>query len=521
LSLKKATVAPKAAPGEAAPVINMKPKFYLAILLAIFTCIIQTIAQGTAFTYQGRLNVNGNPANGLYDLTFTLFDTNNGGASVVGPVTNNAVGVTNGLFTVLVDFGSSTFVSVANWLEIDVATNRSSSFNTLIPRQQLTPTPYAITAENLATVVQNNTIADTNFATISGGYGNYASFYSVVGGGNNNEASDTSAIGGGSRNSASGGDATVAGGQLNTAASFQATVGGGFGNDAYGASATVSGGYQNAADGDGATVPGGYNNYADGTDSFAAGTDAQALHDGTFVWADDNGGNFASTGANQFDVRASGGINLAGDVSIAGGANSYHHLSLNGGNSTGFLYGSYLGLGDGINLGYNFYYDNSGVGHVINTGGGSSLISARYGEIVLAVGGVNASPNGNEIDITTSATTVYGTFNNSSDRNAKQDFAPVSPAELLAKVAQLPISEWSYKTDAATRHIGPMGQDFYATFNIGTDEKHIAPIDEGGVALAAIQGLNLKLNEKDAEIKKLEQQLGELQAAVKLLAAQK
>jgi len=49
-----------------------------------------------------------------------------------------------------------------------------------------------------------------------------------------------------------------------------------------------------------------------------------------------------------------------------------------------------------------------------------------------------------------------------------------------------------------------MAQDFYSAFNIGTDDKHIAPIDEGGVALTAIQGLNQKLEEKNKELKNLE-----------------
>jgi hypothetical protein len=116
--------------------------------------------------------------------------------------------------------------------------------------------------------------------------------------------------------------------------------------------------------------------------------------------------------------------------------------------------------------------------------------------------------------VTTSAVTISGTFNNNSDRNAKQDFAAVSPAQMLERVTQLPISEWSYKEDPTTRHVGPMGQDFYATFNIGTDEKHIAPIDEGGVALAAIQGLNQKVDEKDAEIQELKARLEKLESLV-------
>jgi hypothetical protein len=66
-----------------------------------------------------------------------------------------------------------------------------------------------------------------------------------------------------------------------------------------------------------------------------------------------------------------------------------------------------------------------------------------------------------------------------------------------------------------------MAQDFYAAFNVGTDEKHIAPIDEGGVALAAIQGLNQKLTEKDAEIQQLKQSVNELKQLVQTLAEKK
>jgi hypothetical protein len=122
-----------------------------------------------------------------------------------------------------------------------------------------------------------------------------------------------------------------------------------------------------------------------------------------------------------------------------------------------------------------------------------------------------------------SGVTVNGTFNNSSDRNAKQDFAPVNASEILDKVTRLPLSEWSYKDDPATRHIGPVAQDFHAAFNIGTDDKHIAPLDEGGVALAAIQGLNQKLTvelkQKGTEITELKQELAEIKRLLVKLSA--
>ena len=97
-----------------------------------------------------------------------------------------------------------------------------------------------------------------------------------------------------------------------------------------------------------------------------------------------------------------------------------------------------------------------------------------------------------------------------SDRNAKENFKPVDARAVLDKVTALPISQWNYKQDTSMEHIGPMAQDFYAAFGVGPDNKHIATVDADGVALAAIQGLNQKLNEKDAEIQALKQSVAEL-----------
>jgi hypothetical protein len=453
------------------------------LLFAILCHSSTLFAQGTAFTYQGWLQNNGSPANGSYDLRFIVYNAGTGG-SQIGPIlTNAATAVNDGLFTVALDFGTGIFDGNNYWLDISVRTNGTGVFGELSPRQQLRPTPYAITAENLAGVVENNTVAPGEFATIGGGQDNVATEYAdTVGGGADNTASSLD------------GSATVSGGYLNTAS---------------GDSSTVGGGYLNTASGDYSTVPGGSQNTAGGNFSFAAGLFAQALHQGSFVWADSQNALFSSTADDQFSVRAQGGVVLAADVTLSGGA-AYHNLSLSGGNSLGYLYGSYPALADGVHLGYNWYYDATGTGHAINSGGATSRLSVGYGFVGLYVGGVDGAPTTERLYANGSGVTVYGTFNNSSDRNAKQDFAPVSPSDILDKVLRLPVSEWSYKTDAATRHIGPMGQDFYSTFNLGTDEKHIAPIDEGGVALAAIQGLNQKLQEQDAAVQQLKQQNGSL-----------
>ena len=106
---------------------------------------------GTAFTYQGKLASGTNAANGSYDLKFTLYDALSSGSVVAGPLTNAATGVTNGLFTVALDFGA-VFDGSARWLEIGVRTNGSGTFTTLAPRQALTPAPYSLFASNTATL---------------------------------------------------------------------------------------------------------------------------------------------------------------------------------------------------------------------------------------------------------------------------------------------------------------------------------------------------------------------------------
>ncbi|MBK9139971.1 MAG: tail fiber domain-containing protein [Verrucomicrobia bacterium] len=107
---------------------------------------------------------------------------------------------------------------------------------------------------------------------------------------------------------------------------------------------------------------------------------------------------------------------------------------------------------------------------------------------------------------------VNGTFVSASDRDQKENFSAVSPREVLEKVASLPISEWNYKDDPASRHVGPMAQDFHAAFGVGPDEKHIATVDADGVALAAIQGLNQKVEEQAAALRAREARIARLEA---------
>ncbi len=145
----------------------------LALFSTLNTQLSTVHAQGTAFTYQGRLNNGNGPANGSYDLTFTLYNVVSGGSAVAGPLATNAVAVSNGLFTVDVDFGAGIFNGTAYWLEIGVRTNGVGSFATLAPRQPLTPAPYAIFAEGANAAGISGTIPAAN---IGGTYSSTVNF---------------------------------------------------------------------------------------------------------------------------------------------------------------------------------------------------------------------------------------------------------------------------------------------------------------------------------------------------------
>ena len=122
----------------------------LAVAVAVcgFTAVLEpALGQSPVFNYQGRLLENGQPANGVYDFTFALYDAGVGGAQVGVTFTNAAVGVTNGLFAVALDFGGN-FPGADRWLEIGVRSG-AGAFTVLGTRQKLTATPYAITAANL------------------------------------------------------------------------------------------------------------------------------------------------------------------------------------------------------------------------------------------------------------------------------------------------------------------------------------------------------------------------------------
>lgn len=132
----------------------MKTK--LTLILGLLTSVLAppALAQGTAFTYQGRLNEGGLPANGLYDFRAQVYNRATAGepgdALVSSTLTFTATPVSNGLFVLSLDFGTSPFNGEARWLLLSVRTNSGGAFNALNPRQPITPTPYALLSGNLS-----------------------------------------------------------------------------------------------------------------------------------------------------------------------------------------------------------------------------------------------------------------------------------------------------------------------------------------------------------------------------------
>ncbi|HEV8588061.1 MAG TPA: tail fiber domain-containing protein [Pyrinomonadaceae bacterium] len=122
----------------------------LVIAFVILASVSTAFAQTTSFTYQGRLTDGGTAANGNYDLQFALWNSLSGGAQVGATQTLNTVAVSNGVFTVSLDFGASAFTGASRFLEIGARPAGSGSFTPLTPRQEITSTPYAVRSLNAA-----------------------------------------------------------------------------------------------------------------------------------------------------------------------------------------------------------------------------------------------------------------------------------------------------------------------------------------------------------------------------------
>ena len=211
---------------------------------------------------------------------------------------------------------------------------------------------------------------------------------------------------------ASGGYDTVSGGINNTAGpSLGASVGGGSGNIASGVYSVVGGGGANSASSSYAVVPGGFNNTASGSTSFAAGFNANAVGNGSFVWADSTGGAFYAYLLDQFKIRAQGGFVVQTSSALfTNGVSTYVYID-----STGLAMqtGSSITL-SGVNgvivtqssiTAGTYYGDGSHLSNVVASGGVLKTGDAMSGN--LSVNNSTLTVNGPIFSTGTSGGTAF------------------------------------------------------------------------------------------------------------------
>jgi len=121
--------------------------------------------------------------------------------------------------------------------------------------------------------------------------------------------------------------------------------------------------------------------------------------------------------------------------------------------------------------------------------------------------GVQLSPSGTQ-------------WSSISDVRAKHRFRELDGADVLARIAAMPVTEWSYKAqNDAIRHIGPTAQDFHAAFGLGEDSLRIGTLDADGVALAGVRALEARTRQQSEEVAALRSEIAHLRELVAALAA--
>ncbi|MCB9899046.1 MAG: tail fiber domain-containing protein [Planctomycetes bacterium] len=377
-------------------------------------------------------------------------------------------------------------------------------------------------------------------ATIAGGRGNliagegYSYRYASRG--------DFSAIGGGTNNEIRASKAVIGGGYENRVnrGAVGATVGGGYGNRVYenAGGGTIAGGSENTIRG----VPGYYYNQGPHFSTIGGGERNETMGSADVV----GGGSYnragypSSYGSGYYQyvtahntVGGGYGNRAYGDVygstTIGGGASNRVSRDL------GTVGGGYDNRVDGRAGTVPGGYSNTAAGD-FSFAAGREALASHTGSFVWGdgLGGIKDSQGPNSFTVyARGGATIFsnaaasagvvlpsgaGSWSSVSDRDSKENMQPVDARRVLELVAGMPILTWNYKAqDESVRHMGPMAQDFREAFGLGVSAKLIDTVDPDGVALAAIQGLNELVTEKDAEIDALRDELSTLREQMEAL----
>ena len=384
----------------------------------------------------------------------------------------------------------------------------------------------------------NETQAD--FATVAGGIANIASGYaSTVGGGYSNFSNfEGATVSGGNSNAARQTYSTISGGYDNLTIASYSAIPGGFSNVAAG-TGSYAAGYGNTAGGAYSVVAGGYSSDADGTASFSAGYNNSAQgHYSTVAGGYSNlanvdystvvGGSISTAGGDH-SIVAGGSTNTAGGgySTVVGGFNNTalgdDSIVLGGANNTaGGSFSTVVGGPSNSALGaYSFAAGHmatvpaSAPGSFLwsDSQGASTVPAGRSDEfLVVATNGIGLFT---KHDFTQGCAVTGGAITCTSDRAQKTDFTAIAARDVLDRLLTIPITRWRFLSEPENiRHMGPTAQDFQVAFGLGDSDKTIGLLDASGVALAAIQGLNTKLEaqltDKEREIAELRNRVAEI-----------
>lgn len=233
-------------------------------------------------------------------------------------------------------------------------------------------------------------------------------------------------------------------------------------------------------------------------------------------WSDGNIGDYSV--AMGGDVRASASNATAfGLKSVATQQSAFavgEHATASGAASVAMGYHSHTNARQGsFVFGDRSTVDTirAGVNHSANwrvSGGFRIFTSSNLTTGVTLQSGASISNWGQSNAVISTSTgallTTGGVWQNASDVNRKHRFEQISNEEILEKLRKLQVTRWSYKTEAENiRHIGPMAQDFYAAFGLGSDNRGIGTVDADGVALAGIKALEERTRNLAAELENL------------------
>jgi hypothetical protein len=420
----------------------------------------QEIRSSTAITYQGQLRAGsaGSSLSGTVDLEFRLFDAPSAGTQIGPRLQADVVDLIGGRFAATLDFGVTVLSGPARWLEISVRGPGDRDFTTISPRQLLTRPKYSVMDGASETAP---TPGPTGPQGPKGEPGPPGAQGAKGEPGPAGPRGDSGPPGPQGPKGEPGASPFLLSADVVSLATGRLIIG---------ASSEQSG--------DKRTVS-------------IHSESATALYAANRAW----GGNAIEADISSGTGKAIEGRTASpdnGSAGVAGRATATSGVvsGVRGESSSpaGFGISAINSSSDG---GIGLYASTaSSSGRAISTLGAVHIdnrTAKTSGADALVVEGKDGRAAALSSDLVWYA---YG-FNNVSDRAAKHDFRAIDPSSVLQRVADLPISEWSYRNDAV-RHIGPTAQDFYSSFQVGSDDRTISTIDAQGVALAAIQALALE-----------------------------